>query len=244
MCSNASESCQCPTKQRILQCAEAVFADKGFQKATIAEICDAADANIAAVNYHFGNKSKLYTIVLENAYTQAQSQFPTHGNLHEEASPEDRMEAFIRSMILRAFCTSSASAFSRFIVHEMTNPTDLLESVMMPLMHNDIKTLREILKPILPEEIEDWRRRFFGFNIIGIVMFFSFNKPACEKMMHDRHLTTEQVDSLIQHITLFILHGLKSAHQSLDIPFQMLHHPSHPDSKSSHEHLCCDKQTG
>ena len=44
------------TKDRLLAAACAVFADKGYRAATVVEICTAAEANIAAVNYHFGNK--------------------------------------------------------------------------------------------------------------------------------------------------------------------------------------------
>ena len=48
------------TRQRLLEPASEVFAQKGFRDATIAEICREAGANVAAVNYHFGSKGELY----------------------------------------------------------------------------------------------------------------------------------------------------------------------------------------
>ena len=49
-----------------------IFADRGYHAATIREICDAAGANIAAVNYHFGDKLALYTEVVHQSMRMAE----------------------------------------------------------------------------------------------------------------------------------------------------------------------------
>lgn len=51
-------------KQRIIDAAAEVFALKGFEATTVREITDAAGANVAAVNYHFGSKAGLLRAVL------------------------------------------------------------------------------------------------------------------------------------------------------------------------------------
>ncbi len=48
------------TRKRLLAAAGRVFKEKGYHGATIAEICRVAEANIAAVNYHFSDKETLY----------------------------------------------------------------------------------------------------------------------------------------------------------------------------------------
>ena len=48
------------TKARLLEAAGEEFAEKGFEGATIRSIIERARANIAAVNYHFGDKERLY----------------------------------------------------------------------------------------------------------------------------------------------------------------------------------------
>ncbi|APZ43203.1 hypothetical protein BW247_08950 [Acidihalobacter ferrooxydans] len=55
------------TRERILRTATRVFAEKGYNRASVREICQAAGANGAAVHYHFGDKISLYREVLRPA---------------------------------------------------------------------------------------------------------------------------------------------------------------------------------
>jgi AcrR family transcriptional regulator len=52
------------THERILDAAEKLFADQGFNGTSLRDITKAADVNLAAVNYHFGDKETLYTEVI------------------------------------------------------------------------------------------------------------------------------------------------------------------------------------
>src|SRR4029079_14401871 len=55
------------TRERVLDAAMRLFAARGFQHVTVREICAAAEANVAAVNYHFCDKLELYKDVLARA---------------------------------------------------------------------------------------------------------------------------------------------------------------------------------
>jgi AcrR family transcriptional regulator len=52
-------------KKRILDAAEALFADKSFHATSLRDITTAAEVNLAAVNYYFGSKEALLDAVLE-----------------------------------------------------------------------------------------------------------------------------------------------------------------------------------
>src|SRR5579871_1957766 len=58
------------TRQRLLEVAGQVFAEKGFDRTTGKEICERAGINTAAVNYYFGGIDKLYAAVVEEAHSR------------------------------------------------------------------------------------------------------------------------------------------------------------------------------
>ncbi|MDA0147259.1 TetR/AcrR family transcriptional regulator [Vibrio sp. LaRot3] len=58
------------TKERILDVAEALFAEHGFNDTSLRTITSKAGVNLAAVNYHFGDKKTLVRAVL-NRYLEA-----------------------------------------------------------------------------------------------------------------------------------------------------------------------------
>ena len=61
------------TRARLLKAAERLFADRGFKKVTVRDICRAARANVAAVNYHFNGKKGLYDEVVKSAIKTMQT---------------------------------------------------------------------------------------------------------------------------------------------------------------------------
>src|SRR5210317_339126 len=56
------------TRDRLLDEAEELFAQKGYHAVSVREITKAADSNLAAVNYHFGNKQNLYLEVFRSRW--------------------------------------------------------------------------------------------------------------------------------------------------------------------------------
>lgn len=52
------------TKQRLIEAAEALFADEGFDRVSVRDITQKAGANVAAVNYHFGSREGLVAVVM------------------------------------------------------------------------------------------------------------------------------------------------------------------------------------
>ncbi|HEY2159241.1 MAG TPA: TetR family transcriptional regulator, partial [Isosphaeraceae bacterium] len=85
-----------PTKARLIEAAGEEFAEKGFERATIRAISERAGTNIAAVNYHFGDKERLY----EEAVLEAHECSKGRADLAAiDPPPEERLRAFIREML-------------------------------------------------------------------------------------------------------------------------------------------------
>jgi AcrR family transcriptional regulator len=113
------------TKQKVLEAAAKVFSEVGYHEGTVARICEEAGANRAAVNYYYGDKENLYREVWNHTYRLAEETHPLQST-REEASPEDRLRAFMRSLVLQAFDAGPAGHFIRIMAFEMTDPMESL----------------------------------------------------------------------------------------------------------------------
>jgi len=61
------------TRARLLHAAARLFAERGYARVTVRDICKKAHANVAAVNYHFGGKDGLYRAVMRHAMETMQA---------------------------------------------------------------------------------------------------------------------------------------------------------------------------
>src|SRR5258708_19580694 len=83
------------TRERVLRSAAQLFADRGFKKVTIREICRTARANVAAVNYHFGDKFGLYREVMRSAIDRLRATSEAPRQAGPGQSPEEQLRPHI-----------------------------------------------------------------------------------------------------------------------------------------------------
>ncbi|GLQ94909.1 TetR family transcriptional regulator [Dyella acidisoli] len=87
------------TKERILTAAESLFAQRGFEGASLRQLTAAAGVNLAAVNYHFGSKDHLVEQVFKRRLDQLNARRLAalkHITGQSETTLEDVLSAFIR----------------------------------------------------------------------------------------------------------------------------------------------------
>ena len=94
------------------------------------EICRRAGANIAAVNYHFGDKETLYAEVLRYAHGKALEKYPPLLDVAADAPPEKKLRAFVNSLLLRIFDKGPTAWHGKLMSREMIEPTAALDSLV------------------------------------------------------------------------------------------------------------------
>ena len=98
------------TRDKLIEAAGHVFAERGYRAATIREICRRAGANVAAVNYTFGDKMGLYTEVLRHSVRAAQTAAMAAA-LDPSLSPEDMIRGVIRARLM-SLCRGVAAGLA------------------------------------------------------------------------------------------------------------------------------------
>src|SRR5450755_1435902 len=86
------------TRTKLLDAAGQVFAESGFQAATVREICARAGVNIALVNYHFGDKLELYTEVLRHSVGASENGIIKRA-IGSAAPPKEAFRELIHAML-------------------------------------------------------------------------------------------------------------------------------------------------
>ena len=142
------------TQTRLLASACEVFAQKGYRDATIAEICERAGANVAAVNYYFRNKETLYAEAWRVAFQRSIKAHPPDGGVPLGAPAEERLRGRVLSVMQRMVDPKSHE-FDIFH-KEHANPTGLLAEVMresiQPLRRQLTLIVRDLLGPRASEQ--------------------------------------------------------------------------------------------
>ena len=90
------------TRGTVLEAAGHVFAEKGYLKATLREICERAGVNGAAVNYYFGGKEALYEEVLVEAHRQLVSMEELNAVMDSGGTAADKLRAFVELAVRAA----------------------------------------------------------------------------------------------------------------------------------------------
>jgi TetR/AcrR family transcriptional regulator, regulator of cefoperazone and chloramphenicol sensitivity len=89
------------TRQRLSTAASRLFADRGFGKIAVREICRAARADVAAVSYHFGDKLGLYRDVMQPAIDAMRSTSEAALAAGEGLPPAGQLRKYIPACLRR-----------------------------------------------------------------------------------------------------------------------------------------------
>lgn len=192
------------TKQRLINSAGSIFADKGYEAASVRDICLAADANLAAVNYHFGGKRQLYVMAVRHAQCCREEDVP-FPEFPAELPPADRLRAFIGTMFERMLSTNRPRWHLELMLRELARPTEACEAVVEDYIRPMADALRSILNELLPKDLSEEKRWLIGFSTVAQVLFYYVHQPIIRLLMKNPAEETLPLDQLADHVTRFTL---------------------------------------
>jgi AcrR family transcriptional regulator len=198
------------TRQRLLDVASQLFAQKGFKSTTVAEISTLAHANIAAVNYHFGSKEDLYAEAWRQAFLLSQQIYPIHGNLPADAPPKERLRATIYSLLHRVMDTGKLGHAGQLLLREMGQQSVISRDIRSKVIEPIRKHVSSLIVEFLGQDVPRDTVALCTFSFISQCLSIGFKGGKMPLEFANRPVTDELVDQFAEHILEFTLAGLST----------------------------------
>lgn len=195
------------TRTRLLDSAGSIFAEKGFEAATVREICQAAEANIAAVNYYFGEKEKLYLECVREAYCARDENEPMP-DWPAQTPAETKLRDYVRTFLRRLLAEGRPAWHFDLALREMAHPTAACVEIVREYIRPMAEVLREIVAELAPGRGDESHRRLICFSIVGQCLFYHVHKPIIRELVGSEEYATYNVELLADHIAAFTLSSL------------------------------------
>jgi TetR/AcrR family transcriptional regulator, regulator of cefoperazone and chloramphenicol sensitivity len=203
------------TRERILLVAAEVFADLGFERATVREICSRASVNVAAINYHFGDKENLYIEVLKYSRALAFEKYPHGLGTKKTDPPEMRLQAFIRSFVLRIFDENLSSLFGRLASREYIEPTKAFDILVEEAMRPTFALLAEIVKELLGGRASLLKVRMCCASVVSQCLFFLYARHALTRLFPEQKFGIAETETIADHVSRFSLSAIKDFRKTM-----------------------------
>jgi AcrR family transcriptional regulator len=189
---------------RLLDAAMQEFADNGFDAASVREICKRAGMNVAAVNYYFGDKERLYIEAVKRAHVcSTEGPFP---EFPPDAGPVDQLRGFIAVMVARMHAPASPSAM-KLVMREMADPGKAAHVVVQEFIQPIAFRLRAIVESLFPDA-DPAAVLMIGFSVMGQILFYRQNRPVAELIFGKEPVDALTLERVTDHVTRFTLAAL------------------------------------
>jgi AcrR family transcriptional regulator len=194
------------TRVRLLEAAGEEFAEKGLELARVRTICERAGANLAAINYHFGDKERLYVAALREAHICGLDD--SEQTIDPEAPPDQQLRKAIHHFLGRVLSLNQPEDWQhRLMIREMLSPTPLSEVLVRETIRPRFERMKGLMRRICPEA-DDRRLNALAFSVIGQCLHYKMARRVSERLVGTEGYQSLDLEYLTEHITSFCLAAL------------------------------------
>jgi len=196
------------TRLAIMETAGRIFAQEGYSRATVREICREAGVNIAAINYHFGDKKGLYLAVLKHYQEIVFQTYPPDFGIRKTQKPEEKLQIYIQSFLKRIMDDGRPAWFGKLLTREYTQPSWAFDVLVKETIQPSFQLLTEIVAEIAGKSVKERIVRLCAMSIVGQCLYFRHSHPVISRLFPGEFFGPKQIEELTEHITRLSLQGL------------------------------------
>jgi len=206
-----SESVRPNTKEALLDAAESLFGDRGYEAVGIREIVERANANLAAIKYHFGSKRDLYNETVRRLLERARA----GGNIWDLlngpfADPKEAAEAlgsFIGLHSLRVLEGGASSLAARLFLMEGIWPSEAFQDVIDEHFKPCMKKLEGVIRAINPA-ITETEAVTLANSVMAPMAYQRVYRRIIDSMAPEQQPVETHALGLGNSITSFVIRGI------------------------------------
>jgi AcrR family transcriptional regulator len=190
------------TRAKLVDAAGEVFAESGYQGATVRAICARAGVNLALVNYYFGGKLELYDEVLRESIGSIQDEIRA---LESGLPPEQAVRDLIRATLKRIFRADRPGWHYQLMVHEIAQPTPVMAHVINETMRPIYERFRALIGLMLALPPDDEKVRLCTHSVMAQVFHYAHARNVNALLWPELEMTPERLEQIGTHIVDFSL---------------------------------------
>lgn len=197
------------SKERILDVAEKLFADRGFHGTSVREITSLAGVNLSAVGYYFGSKEGLYLAVYRERFVERARRVLSEFRklVGKACDARGVISALAEAVLLGPMSDEERVLHYRLLVREITKPTQAFEIIICEAVKPFVAEVIEALKSYMLDVNEE-RLVLCVLSIFAQVIYFSFARRMVFAVSGETY-DEAFVKTLVEHISLFSLRGIE-----------------------------------
>ena len=200
-------------RERLLDAAEELFSEHGFEGTSVRDLASAANCNVASVNYYFGGKEKLYEEVFRrHLIPMTDIRIASIDKVMTQSKGKPQLEillrAFANAFIEPLADEAKASRFMNLMIREMIDnhlPSDLfVKDVVIPTM----SAIQTGLVKACPG-LDEFRVPLIVHSVIGQLVHAVHSERMLEQAK-DADVPRFDLPNVIDHIVNFSAAGIRA----------------------------------
>lgn len=196
------------SRETLLSAAGEIFAEQGYEAATVKEITDRAGVNVASVNYYFRDKLGLYTEVLRQCLHNGRLALPPAS---AGLSPEERLTRYIRSFMESLIAAGRPGWCGRLMIRELAQPTPALPQVVEEIIRPNFLLLRQLVADVARAPLGDETLDVLTHCVHAQCAHWKISRSVFPYLWPELRLDEAEVRRIAAHIASFSIAGIRAA---------------------------------
>jgi AcrR family transcriptional regulator len=195
---------------RLLDAAEKLFADFGFNGVSTRQISEAAKVNQGGIPYYFGTKEGLLRAVFDRRIGPVQEERHTRMKALMEASKRPNVTEVLRALLEPAFRQSRKNDhFRRLAGRVATDPTPEVRRTLHSLYSPDSIYIHKALRAACPD-LDDKDFYWRLYCVYGVMLYVQADAGKMQTIAGDS-FDTSNTEVALKYVLHFLTAGIKAA---------------------------------